>query len=237
MCQDGKTAIRFDVPHRPVNEYLARLLPTANSSTCDLVKDASVVDAADVLLHHPAISRPQHYISSDPWFPDHVRSLTTAGGLKYFITWRILPQRKGSSLGTRQEKKIWWEMGEASSSRRTNKEPTLEESAAPAYRVGNAALALGEVPDITEGEVVAAARGVLGEDVLELLGLEAALGVVGARVAAVLVLVDAGDVEAEEGIGQPARHRRVGEVAVDDQHREGREEQVEAQAAEAAEGV
>lgn len=113
---------------------------------------------------------------------------------------------------------------------------TLEERPTPTNRVHDAALTLQKGPDVAEGEVVAAV-GVLGEHVLELLGQEPALEVIGARVAAVLVLVDFRNIDAEEGVRQPARRRRVREVAVDDKHGDEREQQAKPQFVETGEGV
>lgn len=69
---------------------------------------------------------------------------------------------------------------------------------------------------VSESEIVAV-LGVLGEDVLELLRYEASLGVVGSTVAAVLVLVDVLNEDAEERVRQPPRHGGIGEVGVDDE--------------------
>lgn len=113
---------------------------------------------------------------------------------------------------------------------------TLEECTAPAYGIQDAPLPLQDLPDVPDSEVVAALR-VLGKYVLELLRQEAALGVVCARVAAVLVPVDTGQVDAEEGVRQPARRRRVREITVDDQHGHQSQEVPEAQLAKPDEGV
>lgn len=89
---------------------------------------------------------------------------------------------------------------------------------------------------IAQGKIIPPLS-VLCKDVLEPLRYEPALGVVGARVAAVLVLVHAVEEDAEEGVGKPARHRRVGKVGVDDEDGHQREDDAEPELVESYKGV
>lgn len=96
---------------------------------------------------------------------------------------------------------------------------------------------LPKVPQIRQVQTPLVALVVFGEDVLEVLRLEAPLIVVRHAVAAMFVLIHARGVDAKEGVGQPARHGRVGEVAVDEDGGDEGEEDVPAEGAAAGVGV
>ena len=70
-----------------------------------------------------------------------------------------------------------------------------------------------------------------------MLGSESTLGVERHGVTAMLVLVDVGDVDAEEGVGEPRWAGRVGEGDVDDVGAEEGEGENEAPGAEGVPGV
>jgi hypothetical protein len=92
---------------------------------------------------------------------------------------------------------------------------TFKHSTEPANRIHENPLPLEQIRDVPQRQVVTT-RGVFGKDILELLGHETALVVVGTRVAAVLVLVHVWYVDAKKRVGKPRRQRRIGEVGVDD---------------------
>lgn len=95
-----------------------------------------------------------------------------------------------------------------------------------------------KIPQIPQSKpIFILALGILGEDVLKLLGDEPAFRIVGARVGAMLRLLDVADVDTEERVRQEGELGWVGERAVDDEHGENGEENGEAQAVEAAESI
>lgn len=88
---------------------------------------------------------------------------------------------------------------------------TLEKAASPAYGISNQPLPLPEPGHIIESHVVPAIR-ILGKHVLELLRHKSAFVVVRAAAAPMLVLVDVVKIDAEQGVWDVRRLRRVREV-------------------------
>lgn len=114
---------------------------------------------------------------------------------------------------------------------------TFQNTRAPPKKIPHHALALPKVPQIRQIQTALRPLIVFREDILERLRLEAPLVIVRRAVAAVLVLVHARRVDAEEGVGEEPRHRRVGQVAVDQERGEDGERDVPAEAAAAKVGV
>lgn len=103
---------------------------------------------------------------------------------------------------------------------------TFHEHSCRPKRIHNQPLALHEIPHIPHRQRIPPI-GVLGKDLLKLLGHETALVVVGAAVATVLGLVDVVQVDSKKGVGEDAVDGGVGEASVYDDGGEGGNEDVE----------
>lgn len=114
---------------------------------------------------------------------------------------------------------------------------TFEKRRTPPKEIKHHPLPLPEIPKIRQVQTSFITLVVLGEDVLEVLRPETPLVVVRHAIAPVLILVHARGVDAEERVGQPTRHGRVGKVAVDDEGGEEGEKDVPPEGAAARVGV
>lgn len=112
----------------------------------------------------------------------------------------------------------------------------LKHRSTPANRIRDIPLPLDLLHQRPNRQIILPVR-ILCEDVLELLRPEPALRVVRVRVGAVLCAVDVGQVDAEEGVGEPGGRGGVREVDVDYEERKGREQDPEAEVVEPDKGV
>lgn len=94
--------------------------------------------------------------------------------------------------------------------------PTFQRRSSPAEEVEDHFLSIPETPQILECQTSFSIAIVLGKYVLELLRPVATLGVISHAIAAMLVLVDAGEVDPEERIWQDTGNSRIGQIWMDD---------------------
>lgn len=111
---------------------------------------------------------------------------------------------------------------------------TFQKRSTPAKEIKSHSLALVRPQQVPSIHTPLVAPVVLCKKVLKLLRAEPALVVEAHRVGAVLVLVQVGNVDAEEGIGDPVGRRWIAEVEVDDKCCEQAERQGPAPGAETA---
>jgi len=97
---------------------------------------------------------------------------------------------------------------------------TFKESSGPSKEVKSQSLSLVHSEQVCGVKAALVAFVILGKDVFELLGSKASLVVVSHGIATVLVLVDIGNVDSEERVGNPGWCGWVTQVEVDGKGRE-----------------
>ena len=114
---------------------------------------------------------------------------------------------------------------------------TFQKSGTPSKEIKNHPLPLPQFQQIRQGQAALVPFIILGEDVLEILGSEPSLVIIRHTITAMFVFVEAGSVDAKQGVRKVARDGGIGEVEIDDEGREQTQRNCPAPGAEAVVGI